>query len=95
MIKGVNHTIIEVKDSGNRYFERALLFVRPSLETVSPQHLQNQANRFIDLVGTPPKPRPNKKQKQKQKKQVVRALVFGGFWFVLGIVCGLLTGFIF
>ena len=29
MIKGVNRQIIEVTDTGNEYFERALLIVRP------------------------------------------------------------------
>lgn len=29
MIKGVNRQIIEVMDTGNQYFERALLVVRP------------------------------------------------------------------
>ncbi len=28
MIKGVHHRIIEVSDTGNPYFERALLFVK-------------------------------------------------------------------
>ncbi len=93
MIKGVNRTIIEVKDSGNRYFERALLFVRPSLETVSPQHLQNQANRFIDLVGTPPKSRPNKTAQKRKRK--IRAWILKGFWFGLGMGCGYLFKLIF
>ena len=91
MIKGVNHTIIEVKDSGNRYFERALLFVRPSLETVSSHHLQAQANRFIDLVGTPPK----SKSLQAKKKRKIREAIIGGFWFLSGLACGLFLTFIF
>lgn len=33
MIKGVNRQIIEVMDTGNPYFERALLVVRPAIPT--------------------------------------------------------------
>ena len=30
MIKGINRQVIEVTETGNAYFERALLVVRPS-----------------------------------------------------------------
>jgi len=30
MVKGVNKNVIEICDTGNDYFERAILFVRPN-----------------------------------------------------------------
>lgn len=36
MIKGVNRQIIEVMDTGNPYFERALLVVRPGYTDTEP-----------------------------------------------------------
>jgi len=33
MIKGVNRQMIEIMDTGNPYFERALLVVQPGIDT--------------------------------------------------------------
>ena len=29
MLKGINHSVIEVNDTGNEYYERAILMIRP------------------------------------------------------------------
>lgn len=58
MLRGVNKQIIEVKDTGSRYFERALLFVRPEFAEMRPGQLEAEANKFLATVGRPPATRP-------------------------------------
>lgn len=47
MIKGINRQIIEVIDTGNPYFERALLVVRPGFSDVEPGRLHEEAQRVV------------------------------------------------
>lgn len=52
MIKGVNKVIIEVNDTGNEYFEKAILYVRPSKATKSHNLLENKAKEYLNEVNT-------------------------------------------
>ena len=54
MIRGVNKQIIEVGETGSRYFERALLFVRPEFMAADHEKLCAEAKRYIGSVGQPP-----------------------------------------
>lgn len=85
MIKGVNHTIIEVTDPQNRYFERALLFVRPQLTSVGHQHLQRQADHFVQTVGAPPMAEEKRilHYRRKQKRRIIN-----GLWWSAGFAVG-------
>jgi len=47
MIKGINRQIIEVSDTGNPYFERALLVVRAGAEDDRNGRLHEEAQRFL------------------------------------------------
>lgn len=47
MIKGVNRQIIEVTETGNEYFERALLVVRPGFADTEPSLLHEEAQRLV------------------------------------------------
>ena len=51
MIKGVNRQIIEVMDTGNPYFERALLVVRPGYTDTEPTRLREEAQRMLRKAG--------------------------------------------
>ena len=54
MVRGVNKRIVEVSETGNEYFEKAILFLRPS----RPQEegdLEGEAKRYLrHLQYTPP-----------------------------------------
>ena len=54
MLKGVNRQIIEVHDTGSRYFERAILIVRPEFLGELPKRLQNDASRVVAGFSKPP-----------------------------------------
>ena len=58
MLRGVNRQIIEVKDTGSRYFERALLIVRPEFAHMQPGQLEREADKYLASVGRPPALRP-------------------------------------
>ena len=47
MIKGVNHQIIEVRQTDNPYFERALLFVNGAYAEQPQSELDKQARAYL------------------------------------------------
>lgn len=51
MIKGVNKCVIEVAETGNKYFERAILFVRPEFAEKSPDLMKEKAKKYLLCVG--------------------------------------------
>lgn len=52
MIKGISHQIIEVSDTQNRYYERALLILRPEYASVSREILEKEAKKLIAKMDT-------------------------------------------
>ena len=54
MIKGVNHRVIEVTDSGSEYFERVIFFVRPAYSALSEGTLRDRARAVANGTGAPP-----------------------------------------
>ena len=47
MVKGVNKQIIEINDTGNKYFERVLLFVSPGKKDLPSELLQTKAKDYV------------------------------------------------
>ncbi|HCA29630.1 MAG TPA: hypothetical protein DEP23_08725 [Ruminococcaceae bacterium] len=84
MIKGVNRQIIEVIDTGNEYFERALLVVRPRFADTKPGRLHDEAQRFARNAGGYTSLRLNRKRNVKQ------LILHGGSFGAVGIVIGAL-----
>ena len=50
MIKGVSRTVIEINDTDNKYFEKALFYVRPEFCECSTNLLQTKAKKYINGV---------------------------------------------
>lgn len=53
MIKGINRQVIEVMDTGNLYYERALLVVRPEFAGAQRDVLEREAKRMIGQMRAP------------------------------------------
>lgn len=53
MIKGINRTIIEVTDTGNVYYERALLVLRPEYANVQRGLLEKEAKKMLVSMTAP------------------------------------------
>lgn len=51
MVKGVNKTIIEINNTGNAFFERAILFVDPDFSRMGEKKLHEEAVRFLGQVS--------------------------------------------
>lgn len=52
MIKGINRQMIEILDTGNPYFERALLVVQPGLSDIDSEDLHREARDILQNTGS-------------------------------------------
>ena len=53
MIKGINRQIIEITDTGNIYYEKAYLFVRPEYKDCQEALLKKQAQKMLSGIKAP------------------------------------------
>lgn len=82
MIKGLNRQIIEVSETGNFYFEKVLLFVRPQMGNLEDHYLKKEATKLVKKLGQPPKLGPLQKRRRKRKWGIRTA--FALFWCLMG-----------
>lgn len=82
MIKGVNRRIIEVNDTDNKYFERAMLFVSPTYAEAEESKLKKEADEILSRFSASPCP-PSARRGGRRKARLLPALCFAG-----GILCG-------
>lgn len=52
MIKGVNKVIIEVNETDNKFFEKAILYIRPEYCNDSEERLKSRAKQYLDNAFT-------------------------------------------
>lgn len=52
MIKGINHQVIEVTQTDNRYYERAFLVLRPEFASAQRDMLEKEAKRMLKSMDT-------------------------------------------
>lgn len=50
MLKGVNRRIIEISNTENKYFERAIVFVKPQYNNSDEATLKREADGYISSV---------------------------------------------
>ncbi len=55
MIKGINNSVIEVSDIGNKYYNRAILFLRPEYANTQKNLLEKEARKILKNMDTPSK----------------------------------------
>ncbi len=53
MIKGINHSIIEVSETGSEYYERAILIIKPEYASVQRSILENEAKAILHEMDAP------------------------------------------
>ena len=51
MLRGVNKQIIEINETENKVFERAVLYVRPEYAELAESKLHSRANEFIKEIS--------------------------------------------
>lgn len=85
MIKGVNRAVIEVNDTGNEYFEKAIFFIRSSHTEDSQKNLEKEAKKYIESSEkTPFTEYFDLKEDRKRKKRLF--MILGGYLLLLGAV---------
>lgn len=58
MIKGVNKQVLEINETQNGYFEKAIFFVKPEYSGMSEGKLRESAKKEVESAGKPPKRKP-------------------------------------
>ena len=81
MLKGVNKQVLEITETHNGYFEKAIFFVKPECSGLSEGKLRESARREFESTGKPPE------RKLLPQHPFKRFLYFGGV-FLLGLVIG-------
>lgn len=86
MVKGVNRQVLEIRETGSVYFERAFFFVKPEYADTDEQKLRAAAERLLPGIDKVPKP------KRKRSKALLY-WVFGALAALAG--SGTILAFIF
>lgn len=73
MVKGVNKTVIEVNNTGSRYFEKIVFYVTPQYGNLSAKQLKRAASTFSFNFDNSMSPKPLRK-KYRQKKIIAFTL---------------------
>lgn len=61
MIKGVNHRVVEVSDTGSEYFEKIMFFVSPDYAGLSEGKIREKAGAIAKGTSAPPQTRKRKR----------------------------------
>lgn len=54
MIKGVNKQVLEINETQNSYFEKAIFFVKPEYSGMSEGKLRESAKKEVETTCKPP-----------------------------------------
>ena len=89
MIKGVNKQVLEISETQNGFFEKAIFFVKPEYSGMGEGRLKESARKEIENAGKPPVRR--YKYKNDRVKNIVKVTAV----FVLGVIVGLSSATLF
>jgi hypothetical protein len=76
MVKGVNRQIIEINDTGNRHFERVLLFVSAGSSELTDAELQNKAGEYLKKISPEFSKVPTLRERYRRKYSRKKTLLF-------------------
>ena len=83
MIKGVNKQVLEISETQNGFFEKAIFFVKPEYSGMGEGRLKESARKEIENAGKPPVR--NYKYKNERIKNIIKITGV----FVFGVIVGL------
>ena len=87
MVKGVSKRIIEINNSGNKFFEKIVIYVTPEYCNLSPSQLKKATESLVlGFKETPYSSRPTLRRKNKRKKRLILTLSLVGFLLVGGLI---------
>ena len=82
MLKGVNKQVLEINETQNGFFEKAIFFVKPEYSGMGEGRLRESAKKEFEIAGKPPVR--NYKYKNERYKNIVKLAAF----FILGVIIG-------
>ncbi len=82
MIKGVNKQVLEISETQNGFFEKAIFFVKPEYSGMGEGRLKESARREIENAGKPPV------RSYKYKNGTIKNVIKFMAVFLFGIVIG-------
>jgi len=53
VIKGINHSMIELNETGNEYYERAILIIKPEYASLQRALLEREARKMLRNMDAP------------------------------------------
>lgn len=83
MIKGVNKQVLEISETQNGFFEKAIFFVKPEYSGMGEGRLKESARKEIENAGKPPVR--SYKYKNERIKNVIKITAV----FIFGVIIGL------
>ena len=83
MLKGVNKQVLEINETQNGFFEKAIFFVKPEYSGMGEGRLKESARKEIESAGKPPVR--SYKYKNERMKNTVKLVGI----FLLGVVIGI------
>ena len=89
MIKGVNKQVLEISETQNGFFEKAIFFVKPEYSGMGEGRLKESARKEIESAGKPPVR--NYKYKNERIKNITKITAV----FIFGVIIGLASATLF
>lgn len=86
MIKGINHSVIEVNETGNEYYERAILIIKPEYASAQRAVLEDEAKKLLRELDVPSAVR--------SRKRRIKLIAMGAVLFLAGMLAGILCIFL-
>lgn len=84
MIKGVNKQVLEISETQNGFFEKAIFFVKPEYSGMGEGRLKESAKKEIEKAGKPPvRSYGYKNERIKNAVKITAVFMFG---IIIGIV---------
>lgn len=86
MVKGVNKTIIEVNNTGSRYFEKIVFYVTPQYGNLSAKQLKRAASTFSFNFDNSLNSKPLRKIRRNRKITTVSLIASAVIVGIIGIL---------
>ena len=86
MVKGVNKTIIEVNNTGSRYFEKIVFYVTPHYVNLSAKQLKRAASTFSFNFDNSLNSKPLRKIRRNRKITTVSLIASAVIAGIIGIL---------
>ena len=83
MIKGVNKQVLEINETQNGFFEKAIFFVKPEYSGMGEGRLKESAKKEIENAGKPPVR--GYKDREDRIKNMIKLTVA----FAVGVIIGI------